>query len=135
VADVDLAASPPLIEDALFHCQQAAEKASKGFLTAHDRIFRKTHDLDALGCLCEAVDPTLTSALGSARDLTVFFIDPLPNLRYSFWRSWPRRSRSFGLLKRSSKKEDLLRMWSDRPLNSLRRSWKATADVWLRTAG
>jgi HEPN domain-containing protein len=26
-ADIDLAASPPLIEDALFHCQQAAEKA------------------------------------------------------------------------------------------------------------
>ncbi|MDH5429312.1 MAG: HEPN domain-containing protein [Nitrospirota bacterium] len=25
-ADIDLAATPPLIEDALFHCQQAAEK-------------------------------------------------------------------------------------------------------------
>ncbi len=33
-AQVDLAAAPPLIEDALFHCQQAAEKAMKAFLTA-----------------------------------------------------------------------------------------------------
>jgi HEPN domain-containing protein len=31
-ADLDLAAIPPFIEDALFHCQQAAEKAMKGFL-------------------------------------------------------------------------------------------------------
>jgi hypothetical protein len=35
-AQVDLAADPPLIEDALFHCQQAAEKAMKPFLTARD---------------------------------------------------------------------------------------------------
>ncbi len=40
-AEVDLAANPPLVEDALFHCQQAAEKAMKGFLTAHDTIFSK----------------------------------------------------------------------------------------------
>ena len=32
-ATVDLAADPPLLEDALFHCQQAAEKALKAFLT------------------------------------------------------------------------------------------------------
>ena len=70
--DVDLAASPPLIEDALFHCQQAAEKAMKAFLTAHDRPFRKTHDLDELGRACEAVDATLSTVLALARDLTVF---------------------------------------------------------------
>lgn len=28
-AAVDLAAKPPLVEDALFHCQQAAEKAMR----------------------------------------------------------------------------------------------------------
>ena len=71
-ADVDLAASPPLIEDALFHCQQAAEKALKGFLTAHDRPFRKTHDLDELSRACEEFDPTLKSCLMEVRDLTVF---------------------------------------------------------------
>jgi HEPN domain-containing protein len=30
-ADIDLAAEPPLVEDALFHCQQAVEKSIKGF--------------------------------------------------------------------------------------------------------
>lgn len=71
-AEIDLAASPPLIEDALFHCQQAAEKAMKAFLTAHDRIFRKTHDLDELAGACEAIDPYLAQTLETARDLTVF---------------------------------------------------------------
>jgi len=71
-ADIDLAASPPFIEDMLFHCQQAAEKPMKGFLTAHDRVFRKTHDRDELASACEAVDPTLKEVLNPARDLTVF---------------------------------------------------------------
>jgi HEPN domain-containing protein len=71
-AAIDLAASPPLIEDALFHCQQAAEKALKGLLTAHDRPFRKTHDLDELSRACEAIDPALTAVLTVARDLTAF---------------------------------------------------------------
>jgi len=71
-ADLDLAAAPPLIKDALFHCQQAAEKAMKGFLTAHDRIFRKTHDLNELAMACEALDQGLKEALLAARDLTVF---------------------------------------------------------------
>lgn len=44
----------------------------KGFLTAHDRIFRKTHDLDELASACEAVDSTLQEVLNPARDLTVF---------------------------------------------------------------
>jgi HEPN domain-containing protein len=48
------------------------EKAMKGFLTAHDRPFRKTHDLDELGRACEAVDATLSNVLARARDLTVF---------------------------------------------------------------
>jgi HEPN domain-containing protein len=71
-ARVDLAAEPPLIEDALFHCQQAAEKAMKAFLTAHDTTFRKTHDLDELASACEQIDASLKDALNPARDLTVF---------------------------------------------------------------
>lgn len=71
-AEIDLGADPPLIEDALFHCQQAVEKAMKGFLTAHERIFRKTHDLDELGRACTAIDPTISPLVDMARDLTVF---------------------------------------------------------------
>lgn len=71
-ATIDLAASPPLLEDALFHCQQAAEKAMKGFRSAHEQPFKKTHDLDELGRACEARDPSLVPLLTPARDLTVF---------------------------------------------------------------
>jgi hypothetical protein len=37
-AQIDLAADPPASEDALYHCQQAAAKALKGFLVRHDHI-------------------------------------------------------------------------------------------------
>jgi HEPN domain-containing protein len=71
-AEVVLAATPPIVEDALFHCQQAAEKAMKAFLTAHDKPFHKTHDLDELAAACEAIAPELHSALDPARELSVF---------------------------------------------------------------
>lgn len=38
----------PLLDTAAYHCQQAAEKALKGFLLYHDVRFEKTHDLDVL---------------------------------------------------------------------------------------
>jgi hypothetical protein len=44
----------------------------KGFLTAHDRVFRRTHDLDELAIACEAIDASLATELDAARDLTVF---------------------------------------------------------------
>jgi predicted nucleotidyltransferase len=36
-ARADLNASPPITSDALFHCQQAVEKALKGFLAAKEK--------------------------------------------------------------------------------------------------
>ena len=53
------AASPPLLDEAVFHCQQAAEKALKGFLTWNGRAFRKTHNLEEVGEQCVSIDPTL----------------------------------------------------------------------------
>ena len=38
----------PLLDTAAYHCQQAGEKAIKGFLVFHDIRFEKTHDLDVL---------------------------------------------------------------------------------------
>ena len=38
----------PLLDTAIYHCQQAAEKALKGFLVFHDQRFEKTHDLEIL---------------------------------------------------------------------------------------
>lgn len=71
-ARVDLEARPPLREDALFHCQQAAEKALKAFLTAHDLPFRKTHDLVELGQACCALDATLEPLLRRTAALTEY---------------------------------------------------------------
>ncbi len=45
----EVSADEPVLGDAVFHCQQAAEKAMKAFLTWHDVPFRKTHDLGILG--------------------------------------------------------------------------------------
>jgi HEPN domain-containing protein len=71
-AHIDLDAEPPLIEDALFHCQQAAEKTLKGYLTSHDKPFKKTHDLDELSRACLEVDSTLLDVVQPAIPLTVF---------------------------------------------------------------
>ncbi len=38
----------PLLDTAIYHCQQAAEKAVKGFLVYRDKRFEKTHDLAVL---------------------------------------------------------------------------------------
>jgi len=63
---------PPDRADALFHCQQAVEKAVKACLTWHDVPFPKTHDLAALGAQCSEVDPALGSALAQVDELTPY---------------------------------------------------------------
>ncbi len=65
-------ATPPLLEDVLFHCQQAVEKVLKGFLTWHDRPFRKTHDLAVTGQQCVELDNSLEALCCRAGGLTVY---------------------------------------------------------------
>ena len=38
----------PLLDTAIYHCQQAAEKSVKAWLQAHDAPFPKTHDIEDL---------------------------------------------------------------------------------------
>ncbi len=38
----------PLLDAAIYHCQQAAEKAVKGWLQFQDDVFAKTHDVEDL---------------------------------------------------------------------------------------
>jgi HEPN domain-containing protein len=38
----------PLLDTAIYHCQQAAEKAVKGFLVFCDQEFERVHDVEAL---------------------------------------------------------------------------------------
>jgi len=71
-ADHDRTASPPLLEDVVFHAQQAVEKALKAFLSWHDRPFRKTHDLGELGQACLEIDATLSDLVRDAAPLTEY---------------------------------------------------------------
>ena len=71
-AKADLDVTPPILTDALFHCQQAVEKALKAFLTWHDQPFRRTHDLVERGMECVALDSELEVLLRSAAPLTEY---------------------------------------------------------------
>jgi HEPN domain-containing protein len=68
----ELIAVPPLTDDTVFHAQQAAEKAMKGFLSWHDQPFRKTHDLAEVGRQCTAIDASLEPLLRRAEPLSVY---------------------------------------------------------------
>lgn len=68
----EFSAEPPILDDIVFHAQQAAEKALKGFLSWHDRPFRRTHDLVELGQACADSDPTLETLLRQAAPLTEY---------------------------------------------------------------
>jgi HEPN domain-containing protein len=67
-----LTAPAPFTGDAVFHAQQAAEKALKAFLTWHGVPFRKTHSLEELGKACEHIDSTLTPIIDKAVPLTQY---------------------------------------------------------------
>jgi HEPN domain-containing protein len=71
-AEHDLTAAPPLLRGAVFHSQQAAEKALKAFLAAHNCPFPKTHDLDEIGRPVMALDPSLATVVDRAKDLTPY---------------------------------------------------------------
>jgi HEPN domain-containing protein len=58
--------------NALFFCQQAAEKSLKAFLTFHDRTLRRTHDIEQLGETCCLIDGTLASLLEEADVLSEY---------------------------------------------------------------
>ena len=71
-AEFELTANPPLTADIVFHCQQAAEKTMKGFLTWHDRPFRKTHNLVEIGQQVADLNPELGPLLQRAAPLTEY---------------------------------------------------------------
>lgn len=78
VATLDLEAATRLAEDpefariVVYHCQQAAEKGIKGFLTWHGVRFGRTHDLDLLGSLARPLAPMLRPFLDRAVELTPY---------------------------------------------------------------
>ena len=71
-AEHDLTASPPLLSDVVYHCQQAAEKSLKGFLMWHKVPFRKTHSLEEIGEQCLDQDSTLRGIIDRSVPLTEY---------------------------------------------------------------
>jgi HEPN domain-containing protein len=58
-----------------FHCQQAAEKYLKAFLTSHQVAFPKTHDLEELLDLAETSDRNLAASLRDVIVLTPYGVE------------------------------------------------------------
>ena len=57
---------------ALFHCQQAAEKCLKAYLTWNQKVFRKTHELRELATACALIVAALKSVLDPAETLSKY---------------------------------------------------------------
>jgi HEPN domain-containing protein len=68
---VSAAVDAPL-DTAIYHCQQAAEKSVKGWLTASQTAFEKTHDVRRLMKLAAGVLPGFSQFSGAAEVLTPY---------------------------------------------------------------
>jgi HEPN domain-containing protein len=63
---------PKLLDISCFHCQQAAEKALKGYLQYKDQNPPRIHDLQELCRLCIEQDPSFEAILDIALPLNRF---------------------------------------------------------------
>lgn len=68
-------AKMPLLDTAAYHCQQAAEKAVKGYLLFHDVRFEKSHDIVLLVWQAIDVDPSFSALIEIARLLTPLAVE------------------------------------------------------------
>lgn len=64
--------APELPDIAIYHCQQAAEKALKGFLVLHDQDSGDTHNINTLVKLASAFKPELATVLKEAGYLSQY---------------------------------------------------------------
>jgi HEPN domain-containing protein len=63
---------PPFYDVAVYHCQQAAEKAVKAFLVHHEKSYEKTHDIEVLVDLACEVDSNFSKLADAADALTPY---------------------------------------------------------------
>lgn len=64
----------PYLDTALYHCQQAAEKALKGYLFYHAIVFEKTHDVRVLLEQASKVEHTFAELIRDAEILTPYAV-------------------------------------------------------------
>jgi len=62
----------PYFDTAIYHCQQTAEKAVKGWLVYHDQSFEKTHDLRLLVTLASEIEPRFTGWFDVAEQISPY---------------------------------------------------------------
>jgi HEPN domain-containing protein len=55
-ANLLLNCEKPILDTAVYHCQQAVEKGLKAYLTYRDTVFEKTHDLVSLVSICARLE-------------------------------------------------------------------------------
>jgi HEPN domain-containing protein len=68
-----LSGDPEIYADvAIYHCQQSAEKAIKGFLILQDQSFPRTHDVRLLLQLAITVEPNLQAYEEASELLTPY---------------------------------------------------------------
>jgi HEPN domain-containing protein len=60
----------PLLDTAVYHCQQAAEKSVKGYLAFCDHEFERVHDVEALIRAATTYEPRFKQYEQSGRLLT-----------------------------------------------------------------
>jgi HEPN domain-containing protein len=73
LAALKLSSDPEIYADiAIYHCQQSAEKAIKGYLILQDQPFPRTHDVRLLLQLAIAVEPSLQAYQEASEILTPY---------------------------------------------------------------
>ena len=65
-------AEEPLLDIVVYHCQQSMEKALKGFLTAKESPFAKTHALVTLVEQAAEIESSFESLIDQAESLSPF---------------------------------------------------------------
>lgn len=77
----------PLLDTAIYHCQQAAEKSLKAWLQSNDDPFPKTHDIEDLAARASGINPDFREFTKAASVLTPYvsafrypggFDEPMP---------------------------------------------------------
>lgn len=90
-------------DTACFHCQQAAEKYFKAFLSWLGKEIPKTHDIEELLSLCIETDVTFSTMNISPEQLTTYAVE----MRYDA-DFWPDREVAEDAIKQIEKIETLL---------------------------
>ena len=60
------------LDTAIYHCQQAAEKAVKGFLAHHDHRLERSHDIERLVTLASSYESGFANWTEAAITLTPY---------------------------------------------------------------